>query len=148
MGQNPSGKPTFFPVFHNFWIFENAFSQRYINNFEEPPYQQLKGLSSPQKILRNFGDASQFWKTNKIANNCINLFIEGISMILKIQQVKLLQFEVRVARTPPWRIEVKFEDFLFLNDKMLQIWKGAVWIVLRALDIRVEQLMISQFNRN
>ena len=80
------------------------FFQRYINNFEEPPYQQLKGLSSPQKSLRKFGDTSQFGKLTKLRIIALICFIEGISKILKIQQVKLLQFEVRVARTPPSKI--------------------------------------------
>ena len=81
-------------------IFENAFSQRYINNFEEPPYQQLKGLSS----LRNFWEISAMppnsGKPTKMRISALICFIEGISMILRIQQVKLLQFEVEFARTP------------------------------------------------
>ena len=66
------------------------------------PLRKIEGnLAMPHKIGKRT-------KTQLIA---WFRFIEGISINLELQQVKLLQIEGRFARTPPWTIEVKFKVF-------------------------------------
>ena len=46
-------------------------------------------------------------------------FIEGMSIIFGFRCTKLLQIKVQFSRTPPWRIDAKFKDFLFLKEEVL-----------------------------
>ena len=62
----------------------------------------------------NFGNAT---KRHVFALFC---FIEGISIILKLRQVNLLQIEGQFA-TPPMNNSAEIQEFLFLNVKILQI---------------------------
>ena len=116
------GNETCFFIIHSFWTYENIiFSQRCTNKFEEPLSQQLKDLVSLVKILRHFGDASEFWKTNKIPNYCINLFYQGHFNHFEIST----GFDGRFART-----------------KMLQIERACFEL----LDFKYDSLKISQYN--
>ena len=67
-------------------------------------------------------------------------FIEGMSIIFGFRCTKLLQIKVQFSRTPPWRIDSKFKDFLFLNDKILQIHRvrfeiffgNLIWVLMNS----------------
>ena len=66
----------------------------------------------------------KFGNTTKRHTIVLFRFIEGISIILKLRQVKLLQIEGSFVRTP-MNNSAEIQGFLFLNVKILQI--EAAW---------------------
>ena len=101
--------------------------------FLSTPEKQLKGLISLEETMPKIDDASQFWNTNKMSNNCIFCFIEGISIIVKNQQRKIQQIEGKFAGTLQKQFKQNSRFFSFWTTKCLKLQRcelkccGGTW---------------------
>ena len=124
--QNLHGYDTFLSRIDILWIFKKK--MRVLSGISIIPKHPQKNnwiVSFPLRTIRqlsvmptNFGNPT---KSPKCALFC---FIEGISIILKIQQVKFLQIEGRFVRTPHEQFKWKSIFFNFWMPKCfkLQSW--------------------------
>ena len=88
------------------------FSQRYINNSTTPSKNNWNVSFLLRKIRQISVMPPNFGKQTKSPKCALFCFIEGISIILKIQQLKFLQIEGRFVRTPhkqlKWNLRISW----------------------------------------
>ena len=106
---------------------------------KNPPLK-LKGLISHEKIMGKFGVAFQIWKINKSQINAIFCRIVGISIILQLWQVKILQNQGHFAG--PMNIYIEIEGFQFFERQNISNWTNSIWIVLELIETRVAKVKI------
>ena len=72
-------------------------------------------------------------------------FIEGISIILKLRQLKLLQIEGWFARTPleQFSLNSRISVFELQNSSN---WRSVIWNIFLVLDITFDQLKLLQIS--
>ena len=121
------------------------FYQRYLNHFEEPPLNNWNDSFPLRKLLEILEMPPNFGNATKRHVNALFRFIEGISIILKLWQVKLVQIEGWFARTPlkqfSWNSRISVFELQNSSN-----WRSVIWNDFFVLDITIVQLKLLQMS--